>query len=107
MRCTVELFGVARLRARRQAIHVRFSEDTGECGDAGRGSPETLGDALTVVAAKCPELVGLVLSLDGRSLCVGYLVSRNGREFIDQADATIEDGDHLLLISSAVGGARG
>ena len=100
MRCTVELLGVARLRAARRAVEVRLDERRGECGAA------TVADALTALAAACPALVGPVLTPDGHSLCTGYLLNRNGREFVDRTDAPLADGDRLLLISSAAGGGR-
>lgn len=100
MRCTVELLGVARLRAARGAVEVRLDERRGECGAA------TVADVLTALAAACPALVGPVLTPDGHSLCTGYLLNRNGREFIDRADAPLANGDRLLLISSAAGGGR-
>ncbi len=103
MRCTVELLGVARLRAARRAVEVRLGE---RCGDRGRCRAATVADALSALAAACPVLVGPVLRPDGRSLCTGYLLNRNGREFVDRTDAPLADGDRLLLISSAAGGGR-
>jgi molybdopterin converting factor small subunit len=80
---------------------VRLGE---RCGDRGGCGAATVADALTALAAACPALVGPVLMPDGRSLCTGYLLNRNGREFIDRADAPLADGDCLLLIASAAGG---
>ena len=101
MRCTVELLGVARLRAARRAVEVRLGERRSECGAA---SAATVADALTALATACPALVGPVLTPDGHSLCTGYLLNRNGREFVDRTDVPLADGDRLLLISSAAGG---
>ena len=103
MRCTVELLGVARLRAARRAVEVRLGE---RCGDHGGCGSATVADALSALAAACPVLVGPVLTPGGRSLCAGYLINRNGREFVDRTDAPLADGDRLLLISSAAGGGR-
>ncbi len=100
MRCTVELLGVARLRAARRAVEVRLGERCSEHGAA------TVADALTALAAACPALVGPVLTPDSHALCTGYLLNRNGREFIDRADTPLADGDRLLLIASAAGGSR-
>ncbi len=105
MCCTVELFGIARLRAARRAVEVRLGERRGDNGGSGAASAATVADALAALAAACPALVGPVLTPDGHSLCTGYLLNRNGREFIDRADAPLADGDHLLLISSAAGGS--
>ena len=95
--------GVARLRAARRAVEVRLGE---RCGDSGRCGAATVADALTALAAACPALVGPVLTPDGHALCTGYLLNRNGREFVDRTDAPLADGDRLLLISSAAGGGR-
>lgn len=103
MRCTVELLGVARLRAARGAVEVRLGERRSECGAA---SAATVADALTALAVACPALVGPVLTPDSHALCTGYLLNRNGREFIDRADTPLADGDRLLLIASAAGGSR-
>ena len=103
MRCTVELLGVARLRAARRAVEVRLGE---RCGDHGGCGSATVADVLTALAAACPALVGPVLTPDSHALCTGYLLNRNGREFIDRADAPLANGDRLLLISSAAGGGR-
>ena len=103
MRCTVELLGVARLRAARRAVEVRLGAQRGDHGGCGSA---TVADALIALAAACPALVGPVLTPDGRSLCTGYLLNRNGREFVDRTDAPLADGDRLLLISSAAGGGR-
>jgi len=59
MRCTVELLGVARLRAARRAVEVRLGE---RCGDHGRCRAATVADALSALAAACPALVGPVQS---------------------------------------------
>ena len=103
LRCTVELLGVARLRAARRAVEVRLGEQGGTHGGCGAA---TVADALTALAAACPALVGPVLTPDSHSLCTGYLLNRNGREFVDRTDAPLADGDRLLLISSAAGGGR-
>ncbi|MAG37532.1 MAG: hypothetical protein CL878_14950 [Dehalococcoidia bacterium] len=104
--CKVELFGVARLRAERREVELSLSESDDEAGESDQATTPTVEDALAALAATCPALVGPVLAPDGRSLYDGYLLSRNGREFIDRTDATISEGDCLLLIASAAGGAR-
>ncbi len=106
MRCTVELLGVARLRAEQRAVEVRLGERRGDRGERGAACAATVADALAALAAACPVLVGPVLTPDGRSLCTGYLLNRNGREFVDRTDTLLADGDRLLLISSAAGGDR-
>ncbi len=93
--CTVELFGVARLRAR--SPHVRLTLPAGA----------TLGAALTALGAACPALVGSVLSpaTPGHaSLERGYACNINGKDFVRDARTRIQAGDRLLILSSDAGG---
>ena len=114
MRCTVELLGVARLRAARRAVEVRLGAQCGDHGNLLGVIPGVYGigvaDALRHCArrAACPALVGPVLTPDGRSLCTGYLLNRNGRVLSSLIGRMrpLADGDRLLLISSAAGGGR-
>ena len=78
MRCTVELFGIARLRAARRAVEVRLGERCGDRGGCGAASAATVADALTALAAACPVLVGPVLTL-GWSLALHRLPAQPQR----------------------------
>ncbi len=93
--CTVELFGVARLRA--NSPHVSLTLSAGA----------TLGDALTVLGAECPALLGSVLSADDTGharLQSGYACNINGKDFVRDSHTRIQEGDNLLLLSSDAGG---
>ncbi len=84
----IEFFDIARARAGRPLVTVAGT---------------TLRDALVAAAQECPGLVPDVLSADGD---VGdhWLVSRDGREFLDDPETPLADGDKLLILSALAGG---
>jgi molybdopterin converting factor small subunit len=84
---TVEFFGIPRQRAGRQELTV----------PAG-----TLGEILAAVERHCPGLAGL-RDAAGR-LSPHYLLSIDGRAFVDGADNRFAPGQRLLLLSADVGG---
>ncbi len=95
---TVELFGMARVRAGASSISI----------EVGSQSPvTTLLDAL---GHACPELVGnaLCVSDDGTiAVADGYALNRNGLVFLPpDVDAPLDwtSGDTLLLLSNQAGG---
>ena len=93
--CTVELFGVARLTAHTPRVPLTLSAEA------------TLGDALTVLGAECPALLGSVLSADevGHTrLQNGYTCNINGKDFVRDAHTRLRAGDSLLILSSDAGG---
>jgi sulfur-carrier protein len=85
---TIELFGVPRLRAGREAVAV----------EAG-----SLGAALAALAAACPALGEDLLGPDG-GLGEGYLVAIGGERFTRDVAAPLEDGEVLVLLSAQAGG---
>ena len=90
--CTVELFGVARLRAKTD--HVSLTLPAGA----------NLEDALVALAETLPQLVGPVLTADHRALTAGYACNLNGTEFTHDPRQPIRSGDSLLILSSDAGG---
>lgn len=90
--CTVELFGVARLKAKTDRLTLSLPSEA------------TITDALAALAQAHPELVGTVISSDSPTLLAGYACNVNGVEFIRAFDVTIQNGDHLLILSSDAGG---
>ncbi len=90
--CTVELFGVARLKAKTD--HVSLTLPAGA----------NLADALTALAEAIPQLVGPVLTSDHRALTAGYACNLNGTEFTHDLRQPIRSGDSLLILSSDAGG---
>ena len=93
--CTVELFGVARLKANTAQVPLVLRAEA------------KLKDALAALAAACPQLVGPVLSSDkvgSPALLSGYACNVNGKHFTKDAHTPIQAGDSLLIISSDAGG---
>ncbi len=90
--CTVELFGVARLKAKTD--HVSLTLPVGA----------SLSDALVALARAVPDLVGPVLTADCRALMAGYACNLNGTEFTTDLHTAIRSGDMLLILSSDAGG---
>ncbi|HXV50493.1 MAG TPA: MoaD/ThiS family protein [Candidatus Binatia bacterium] len=90
--CTVELFGVARLRARTRAVALELPREA------------TLGDVFSALAERLPSLVGCVIAPDRTSLARGHACNINGRSFVRDSSAKIMSGDRILLISADAGG---
>lgn len=89
---TVELFGVARLKAQTATVSLVLPVGA------------TVTDAFVALAEICPALIGSALSADGRALLPGYACNLNGREFIKDMQTVLSNGDHLLILSSDAGG---
>jgi hypothetical protein len=90
--CRVELFGPARLIGGVRDVVLPLA------------GPTRLDDLIAALAKSCPALADGVLDLADGSAGDGYLINRNGRDFLLRSDALVMAGDHLLLLSSAVGG---
>ncbi len=90
--CCVELLGPARLLAGVKAVWLEIGPDA------------ALRDVLVLLAARHPALVDQVIDLEREQLVAGYVVNRNGRDFITSLDAPVRAGDHLLLLASSAGG---
>jgi molybdopterin-guanine dinucleotide biosynthesis protein A len=90
--CQVELFGVAKLRAKTSRLSIELA------GSA------TLAEIFSAVAEKLPALVGTVIAPTRDSLVSGNACNVNGREFVTDPEFVIQPGDHILLVSSDAGG---
>jgi molybdopterin-guanine dinucleotide biosynthesis protein A/molybdopterin converting factor small subunit len=90
--CTVELFGVARLKAKTATVPLVLPEEA------------QVQDALAALAEAVPALVGSVLTLDRHALVNGYICNVNGTEFTRDWQYPLRSGDHLLILSSDAGG---
>ncbi len=88
----VELYGVARSRAGREAVDLPL------------GAGATLGDALAALATLHPDLVGPVLAAGGRALAPGSVVSLGGGRFTRDAREALPEGTPLLLLPASAGG---
>lgn len=84
---TIELYGVARLRAGREAIEV----------DA-----RSLGDALAALGAACPALERVIVA--GGHLAPGWLVALNGAQITADPETPLDEGDVVVLVSADAGG---
>jgi molybdopterin converting factor small subunit len=84
----IELFGIARVRAGREAVDV----------EAG-----SLGEAIRALAAACPGLEPDVVDREGR-LTDSFLASLNGAVFVKDEATPLEADDKLLILGAQSGG---
>ena len=90
--CAVELFGVARLRARTGRVWVELPREA------------TLAHVWSALARKLPALVGPVLTETADGLTAGHVCNLNGRDFVREGSRRVVPGDRVLLMSSDAGG---
>jgi molybdopterin-guanine dinucleotide biosynthesis protein A/molybdopterin converting factor small subunit len=90
--CTVELFGVARLRAKTKAVPLELPPEA------------TLAQVFTALAERLPMLVGSVIAADKGTLVKGQACNVNGRDFVRDAHAKIYSGDRIFILSADAGG---
>lgn len=88
----VELLGPARLLAGRKELALPVDREL------------TVGEVLGLLAHHCPTLAGPVVDAQRQTLTEGYILNRNGRDFLSSPDALIRPGDRLLLLASSAGG---
>jgi molybdopterin-guanine dinucleotide biosynthesis protein A len=91
--CVVELFGVARLKAKTARIPLTLSPGA------------TIGDALAAVVENIPTLLHTVIAPDRRSLLAGFSCNLNGTQFLpNDLQTRLQSGDSILILSSDAGG---
>lgn len=90
--CTVELFGVARLRAKVKTVALELA------GDA------SLAQVFLALAEKLPTLVGPVITPARDNLAQGQACNVNGREFVRDGAVKIRSGDRIFIVSADAGG---
>lgn len=90
--CTVELLGVARLRAKVKSVALELS------GDA------SLAQVFLALSEKLPDLVGPVIAPDRSDLAPGQACNINGREFVRDGTVKIQTGDRIFIVSADAGG---
>lgn len=83
----IELFGIARARAGRDAVDVEA---------------ESLGAAIRALAEACPGLVPEVVA--GGRLAEGFLANLNGERFVADASLPLARADTLLIVGAQAGG---
>lgn len=90
--CTVELFGVARLRAKTKEVSLELPQDA------------TLAHVFVALAERLPSLVGSVIAPEKNRLAGGHACNINGREFVRNMSAKVNPGDRIFIISADAGG---
>lgn len=90
--CIVELFGVARLLTKTREVALDLPQ------------PAHLSDVYGALSARYPVLVGRVVAADGRRLTAGYACNINGLDFVRGANAQVNSGDRIFIISADAGG---
>ena len=90
--CTVELFGAARMAAQLHEVPLVLRPGA------------TVADVFAALADSVPVLVGPVIRRDDRRLVDGYVCNVNGLDFVRGANATINPGDRILILSADAGG---
>ena len=94
IRCTVELFGLARVLAGARSVEVSVHAGA------------TVGELLATLGAARPVLVGRVLRAEGGGVTEGHSLSLNGLTFVDHPDSTpLRAGDRVLILANAAGGS--
>lgn len=91
---TVELFGIARMKARVNTITVYLD------------GAATVADLAGELTHKCPAILGDVVQEDG-AIADGYALNRNGLCFVPSdpaASLSLAEGDTLLLLPNQAGG---
>ncbi len=83
----VELYGIARARAGREAVEVRAGE---------------LSVVLARLGEVCPGLVPEVV--DGARLSTGYLAALNGERFLEDVGTELAESDTLVILGAQAGG---
>ncbi|MBI4523067.1 MAG: NTP transferase domain-containing protein [Deltaproteobacteria bacterium] len=91
-RCTVELFGSARLLAKTRAITLPIPQRT------------TLSEVFAALAEKLPVLAGRVIGSEEGTLLRGFACNLNGLEFVRNPQVTVVPGDRILIFSADAGG---
>lgn len=91
-RCTVELFGAARLRAKTSEISLALPPEA------------TLAHVFLALAERLPTLVGAVIAPGKDSLTRGHTCNINGRDFVRNPNARVNPGDRIFIVSADAGG---
>ena len=92
MRCTIELFGVARLLAQTREVSLALPPGA------------TFSDVFAALAERLPVLVGKVITPDRARLVDGYACNVNGLEFVRASTVPVNPGDNIVILSADAGG---
>jgi molybdopterin-guanine dinucleotide biosynthesis protein A/molybdopterin converting factor small subunit len=90
--CTVELFGVARLRAQTKAVTLELPTNA------------DLVKVFSMLADRLPALVGSVITPDRQRLVDGQACNINGLDFVRDYGTKLHAGERILILSADAGG---
>lgn len=90
--CTVELLGVARLRAKTAEVFLVLPANA------------TLSHVFLALAERLPALVGTVITPERNSLTSGHACNINGLNFVRNPGVRVNPGDRVFVISADAGG---
>lgn len=90
--CTVELLGVARLRAKAKTVSLHLPA----CA--------TLAEVIAALARKFPSLVGPVIAPERNALVNGQACNINGEAFVRDYSKKMISGDRVFILSADAGG---
>jgi molybdopterin-guanine dinucleotide biosynthesis protein A/molybdopterin converting factor small subunit len=89
---SVELLGVARLRAKTKEVSLALPAGA------------TLAHVFLALAERLPALVGPVIAPEGKGLARGHACNINGRDFARDPAVRVRPGDRIFIISADAGG---
>jgi molybdopterin-guanine dinucleotide biosynthesis protein A len=92
VRCTVELFGVARMLAHTREVSLELPAGA------------TFAEVFDGLAERLPALVGRVIAPDRTRLLDGYACNVNGLEFVRSPAARVHAGDSVVILAADAGG---
>jgi molybdopterin-guanine dinucleotide biosynthesis protein A len=92
IRCTVELFGVARFFAHKREVSLTLPAGA------------TIAHVYAALADELPMLVGRVIEPDRARLSEGFACNVNGLDFVRTPTATVASGDSIFILSADAGG---
>jgi len=92
IRCTVELYGMARLLAKTAKVALVLPPQA------------VLSSVFVALAEELPVLIGPVIAAERNKLTSGYACNINGLDFVRDPGFRINPGDSIIIISNDAGG---
>jgi len=92
IRCTVELYGMARLLAKTAKVALVLPPQA------------ILSSVFVALAGELPVLVGPVITPERSKLTSGYACNINGLDFVRDLNFKINPGDSVIILSNDAGG---
>ena len=88
----IELFGMSDEFAGLSQVEVELPDEA------------TLGEVVAALRTKAPALEGKIIRPGEDRLTAHYSFNVNGRFHIEEYDAKVHPGDHILVLTLALGG---